>query len=805
MPLTLVRLAPYTYSASEFPHGRPVKEYEVKNYQQGLQEIRFASEYIGDKPCKVYLDLDDTIPMGETYGAPMYIRKSQKSLRDQIEEGLRGLPLLQGQEYMVLSRKPRETKDGKVKYSYHLIFQKLITEHAGKIKEYLQSCGYECDKPWDLRVYNKTQIINGVYSCKPDCDVPFLPYYGTDEDKSTIPIEKMLITSYDDTLPMIDWNKWIKPQTIMLQKYSKIEVDRDDETNEEIEMILKDFIELTNAKRADDYESWFQTCCAFIQVGERFQMKRKAINYLHEFSKKSLKYDEGEVDNKIEQIERNHRENRGLGIAYLRRCIKEDNPKIYEEKYERSYTSVKRRIEKTTFKVQNPVGFFRINTDADVVGNVDFIQLLSRSELLTLYENEPYYSKNKKGEIERKDFVKDWLKDPTIKTYKGIVFDPSNQVNTNHYYNIFTGFRGELLPKIPEDKKKEAQEGLEHIQHHILEVYCLGNKDHFKWLENWFAIQIQQPKVRTGVACIFHGKQGVGKNMVLDAFANAIIGEDCAYSTGNPAETVFGRFNSGLMNKTLLVCNEAGGELMGVMDKLKDLLTSDTINIERKGKDILRFKNYLSIMMTTNNTSPLYISKDDRRLVWFGCASTFKGNVAYFTDLKNELENDYVLRAWYDYLKELPLTYKTMVDFQENRPITEDYKKLQDLHLSPWTLWLCSLYNSDMEFKKNKRRQNQEYWCERASTLYEKFKTFCEANKYECVKFKYLRYSLVGKEVGAESYIKEKAEWFAFEKTKIDKWIEDNRLETHKDLPTAEELGFEDNIGYIDEGYSEEE
>lgn len=796
--MTKVRLTPWknpNCMKTGDEKKRPIITCELKDYKNTIANMKNACELVsvGEKCC-VYLDWDNKFVAGDCYGAPFYTPKYEmKSLKERLDEHLRKAPLFQGQPYTVLTRAPRPDGD-KIKFSYRIIFNKLPTDDFTKIKDYLKSVGYEDDAPFDLKVYSSGalngQLINSVYSTKPDCDLELTPLWQETD------VSKMLITVVDDDLPLVDWSKWITAEpTIVLKKYEPLVIDDDGETNDDIDALMKDVVEHCSERRSDDYETWLGLCCAFLNVGVRFNMKRRAVNYFHEFSRKSKKYDEDKVDEIIHGLERSHRE-RGYGIAYLRRCLKEDAPSLFQEKYESSYTAVKKRMERDTFKVMNPVGFFRINNDTDIVGHTDYIQLLKRPELMTLYENVSYYGKNKKGESEKKDFTKDWLKDANIRTYKSIVFDPSNEANKRDYYNIFRGFRAELLPDVDVNDEK-TKEGLALIRQHMREIYCNGNEEHFEWLENWLASPIQQPKVRTGVAVIFHGKQGVGKNMVLDAYANAILGEQCSYSTGSPAETVFGRFNSGLMNKMLLVCNEAGSSLYDVMDKLKDLLTSETINIEKKMKDCLTFPNYLSIMMTTNNTNPLFISKDDRRLVWFGCQSTKKGDVEYFKKLKTVLQDDNVIKAWYNHLKTMPMKYKTMVDFQENRPITIEYKRLQDLNVPSWMMWLCSYY-SQMTFKQNNKRGNASYYCQDLKAMYIEYKVWCDNCKCESIKFKSFKFNMTTTDVGGETYQKGHVEWVAFEKLQFEKWLSDNRLTTTNDLPTAEDLGFDDSVQFDD-------
>ena len=61
-------------------------------------------------------------------------------------------------------------------------------------------------------------------------------------------------------------------------------------------------------------------------------------------------------------------------------------------------------------------------------------------------------------------------------------------------------------------------------------------------------------------------------------------------------------------------------------DILKNLITNSDLEIEYKFKDRYTVKNYLNIIITTNNRSIIKISNNDRRYLMLKVSSERKGD-----------------------------------------------------------------------------------------------------------------------------------------------------------------------------------
>lgn len=77
-----------------------------------------------------------------------------------------------------------------------------------------------------------------------------------------------------------------------------------------------------------------------------------------------------------------------------------------------------------------------------------------------------------------------------------------------------------------------------------------------------------------------------------------------------------GRFNEHLSGKVLVFADEStwGGDPQAA-DKLKGMITEDTIPIERKFLPLVEEPSALHIVIASNHDWPIAIPKDDRRFM----------------------------------------------------------------------------------------------------------------------------------------------------------------------------------------------
>lgn len=319
------------------------------------------------------------------------------------------------------------------------------------------------------------------------------------------------------------------------------------------------------------------------------------------------------------------------------------------------YDSVKMLFEKEIGKVISPSCFIR-EKDGNVL-------ILQSKDLHHIYGNKWCYLNG-----ERKQFIKLWLIDENVRTYENIDFLPHPLNCPEETYNLFTGLAGSKLYFDKYDLTVIAP-----ILNHIDKL--TGNDPACaEYFINWLADIVQNAGKLTGVAIVFRSLQGAGKNIFLDFIGNKILGKDYFFSTADP-DKLFNRFSNGFKNKLLVNMDETSGkDSFENSEKIKNLITAETVQYEQKGVDSITLNNYARWIFTSNNDTPVKISADDRRFVIFDCDNSVCGNTQYFKNLAECFNDDEVAYTFYTFLKERDING---FDFLNNRPITEAYKEVK--------------------------------------------------------------------------------------------------------------------------------
>lgn len=212
----------------------------------------------------------------------------------------------------------------------------------------------------------------------------------------------------------------------------------------------------------------------------------------------------------------------------------------------------------------------------------------------------------------------------------------------------------------------------------LLRHLCSGeessNSDEvYQWVLKWLALPIQKPGAKMKTALIFHGPQGAGKNLFFEAYAQ-IFGR---YSRIVGQAEIDDKFNDWASGKLFMIADEvvARQELFHIKNKLKALITGETIRINPKNVAAHDERNHVNIVFLSNEKQPLVIERDDRRytVVW----TPDKLSESYYADVAEEIANGGI-EALHDYLLHLPLD-----GFSEHSkpPLTKSKQDLIDLNL----------------------------------------------------------------------------------------------------------------------------
>ena len=200
--------------------------------------------------------------------------------------------------------------------------------------------------------------------------------------------------------------------------------------------------------------------------------------------------------------------------------------------------------------------------------------------------------------------------------------------NNIHAFSYFHGFD---YPRI--DGKDINQDLIKPFLGHIYNIICSRRDDVYKYVLKWLAFIFQNVGQKTKTAIVIKGLQGTGKNTFTDVICNLIGG----YANPNAKlENLTGTFNSGILYKMLIVCNEIKSFMNDKKydnNELKRLITEDSFDIVQKYKDTMMQQNVANFIFLSNNFAPLMIEEDDRRFLVIEVSAERRGDEHYFQEL----------------------------------------------------------------------------------------------------------------------------------------------------------------------------
>lgn len=140
-----------------------------------------------------------------------------------------------------------------------------------------------------------------------------------------------------------------------------------------------------------------------------------------------------------------------------------------------------------------------------------------------------------------------------------------------------------------------------------------------RWVEQWIAYPIQHPGAKLSTAIvIWSSAQGVGKSL-LGETVSRLYGEQGRTIT---AIELHDKFNS-WADRSLFILGEenAGHDRRADADRLKDLITGDTMHVERKYVERSLQRNMMNFMFTSNHPDAFHLEIKDRRFGVFAIDS----------------------------------------------------------------------------------------------------------------------------------------------------------------------------------------
>lgn len=227
----------------------------------------------------------------------------------------------------------------------------------------------------------------------------------------------------------------------------------------------------------------------------------------------------------------------------------------------------------------------------------------------------------------------------------------------------------------------------------VLEHLCKGEANGraiYEWCLKWLAFPIQHPGAKMRTALVFHGPQGVGKNL----FFEAVMRIYAHYGRIVDQAAVEDKFNDWMSGKLFLIADEvvARNELFHLKNKLKGVVTGEWIRINPKNVAAHDERNHVNLVFLSNERQPLVLEKDDRRYVVIWTPGELGED--FYNEVKAEIA-DGGIAALHHYLLHLDLG-----DFNEHTrpPFTQSKQDLIDISLDSVERFMRDWASGDIVF-----------------------------------------------------------------------------------------------------------
>ena len=205
---------------------------------------------------------------------------------------------------------------------------------------------------------------------------------------------------------------------------------------------------------------------------------------------------------------------------------------------------------------------------------------------------------------------------------------------------------------------------------------------------DFMAFVYQNPGRRVQWALLLKGIEGNGKSYFFRVM-QALLGRQASVVSTTAIDSAF----TGWAEGSILACVEeiriSGVNKYAILDKMKPIISNDTIPVVHKGKNEKHIPNFTSYMMMTNHADAIPVGDNDRRYCVIFTRQTRKedlfdelggkeGASAYFGELFGDLERrpDALARFFTD--------FKVSADFSPagRAPETEGLSDMRNMHVS---------------------------------------------------------------------------------------------------------------------------
>ena len=647
--------------------------HEIIKVEQ-LKEVNNYFEIVyGNKPARLFIDLDGSF----TKESLKIMNEDNKYYEKLNKRILRRLIKLEGVSIMESSSLKSNKLSYRITYineycdDYETMKHAILTEKYPELKKLLDGVITITTKKEsdtlniDESVYRtggKTRCVNA---------------YKTEDDKTRI--NKLVKGDIIDTI--ITHIPEGAYKRTMPEKEEKKEEKKEQKTNVNVLDDIKMKVLKLGYGAFDNYQTWLNLC--FIIYNEsngHYTGKKLFIELCKEVCSN---FNEEECEKKWYSV--NEKSNKKITMGTLNKMYFDKFPEEKKKPENQIYTEEKKKFEKRIFRLDNPFKYAKINTD-DTIEFMDDKKLSSwtRGEFSEIEINENDKTKKIK-------FVDLWLEDKNKRKYNQIIFDPSLTEQTQDY-NCWTGFKYQNEESTLNEKYEDESTFFKLLKHKMKDDLV-----NYEFVKQWIAHIIQKPHLKTNIALVFYSEtKGAGKNCLIDGILKLLEGYTGKLSS---IEDITKKFNVHLTNKLFIYGDEICAKATAVADRLKEVITRKTQNLEKKNIDPVEVNDLSNYAFTTNNYDAFKIEQGCRRLNMIHCTEDlFLDSVQYYKDLADVKK----MTKLFNYLRTYKITYKIG---EGALPPMSQYKK--ELQYNSYIGYMQMLYKQPSSFTGQKFTPNE--------------------------------------------------------------------------------------------------
>jgi hypothetical protein len=234
-----------------------------------------------------------------------------------------------------------------------------------------------------------------------------------------------------------------------------------------------------------------------------------------------------------------------------------------------------------------------------------------------------------------------WFDSPARREHIGFTFQPGQGLIADNHINLWTGWGA--TPVAGDVKPWED----------MLDFLFGAGTEARTWICQWIAYPLQFPGTKLKAAAVmWSSRQGVGKSL---------LGQTIGRLYGNHAKTISARElhdkNNSWAEDALFVLGEenSGSDRRADSNRLKQLITEDTMYIEEKYQVRHVAPNMLNFMFTSNHADAFHLEIHDRRYFVSAIDAAPKSS-EFYTDFVKWRDSPAGMSALMDHLLKLDLT-----------------------------------------------------------------------------------------------------------------------------------------------------